>query len=209
MLVWVQKMDLYEQWGGGQTESPIPERESPAVMAGLIRVYVIVNNYRTNFDDFIESYLFGIQVYGWNYRLLERIERDGIMSGIGLAGEGGDADAVLIRYLHLHGRNAVMVAGDAPFGPERVPLPCRYMIVDGRIDCESDVFALIHQRGEHQVGESEDSTALADAARVEVFCCHIQNRSGSTRGNVDEPDSAAGCETVTCVEEIFECHSVV
>ena len=67
MLVWVQKMDLYEQWGGGQTESPIPERESPAVMAGLIRVYVIVNNYRTNFDDFWGLYLFGIQVHGWNY----------------------------------------------------------------------------------------------------------------------------------------------
>ena len=39
---------------------PIPVRESPAE-AGLIRVYVIVNNYRTNYDDFREVYLFGIQ----------------------------------------------------------------------------------------------------------------------------------------------------
>ena len=29
-------------------------------MAGLIRVYVTVNNYRTNFDDFRDVYLFGI-----------------------------------------------------------------------------------------------------------------------------------------------------
>ena len=42
------------------SSEPIPERESPAE-AGLIRVYVIVNNYRTNFDDFWEVYLFGIQ----------------------------------------------------------------------------------------------------------------------------------------------------
>ena len=40
---------------------PIPARESPAE-AGLNRVYVIVNNYRTNFDDFWEVYLFGSQV---------------------------------------------------------------------------------------------------------------------------------------------------
>ena len=42
--------------------NPIPERESPAVKAGLIRVYVIVNNYRTNYDDFRELYLFGNQI---------------------------------------------------------------------------------------------------------------------------------------------------
>ena len=30
--------------------------------AGLFRVYVIVNNYRTNFDDFREVYLLGIQL---------------------------------------------------------------------------------------------------------------------------------------------------
>ena len=38
-----------------------PVRESPAE-AGLNRVYVIVNNYRTNFDDFREVYLLGIQL---------------------------------------------------------------------------------------------------------------------------------------------------
>ena len=31
-------------------------------MAGLFRVYVIVNNYRTNFEEFRELYLLGIQV---------------------------------------------------------------------------------------------------------------------------------------------------
>ena len=30
-----------------------------SAMAGLIRVYVIVNNYRTNSDDFQEVYLLG------------------------------------------------------------------------------------------------------------------------------------------------------
>ena len=38
----------------------MPERESPAE-AGLNRVYVIVNNYRTDYDDFQELYLLGIQ----------------------------------------------------------------------------------------------------------------------------------------------------
>ena len=38
-----------------------PERENPAE-AGLNRVYVIVNNYRTYFDDFREVYLRGIQI---------------------------------------------------------------------------------------------------------------------------------------------------
>ena len=36
-------------------------RENPAVKAGLFRVYGVVNNYRTNFDDFKEVYLLGIQ----------------------------------------------------------------------------------------------------------------------------------------------------
>lgn len=44
---------------------PVPVRENPAVKAGLFRVYVIINNYRTNFDDFCEVYLFGIQVDNW------------------------------------------------------------------------------------------------------------------------------------------------
>ena len=41
---------------------PILVRENPAVKAGLFRVYVTVDNYRTNFDDFLGVYLFGIQV---------------------------------------------------------------------------------------------------------------------------------------------------
>ena len=41
---------------------PIPVRENPAVKAGLFRVYGVVNLYLTNFDDFREVYLFGIQV---------------------------------------------------------------------------------------------------------------------------------------------------
>ena len=37
-------------------------RENPAVKAGLFRVYGQWDNYRTNFDDFREMYLFGNQV---------------------------------------------------------------------------------------------------------------------------------------------------
>ena len=40
---------------------PIPERENPAVKAGLFRVYGQWDNYRTNFDDFRDVYLLGIQ----------------------------------------------------------------------------------------------------------------------------------------------------
>ena len=61
MLVWVQKMDRYERRGivGGRAPSNI--RENPAVKAGLIRVYGQWDNYRTNFDDFRDVYLLGIQ----------------------------------------------------------------------------------------------------------------------------------------------------
>ena len=43
------------------TKSWQPERENPAG-SRAIRVYVIVNNYRTNFDDFREVYLLGNQL---------------------------------------------------------------------------------------------------------------------------------------------------
>ena len=65
-----EKHEPRQSWmiaGVFQDKTPLlralsPLRESPAVKAGLIRVYVIVNNYRTNFDDFREVYLFGSQV---------------------------------------------------------------------------------------------------------------------------------------------------
>ena len=41
----------------------LPACESPAVKAGLFRVYVIVDNYRTNLDDYREVYLLGIQMH--------------------------------------------------------------------------------------------------------------------------------------------------
>ena len=37
-------------------------RENPAVKAGLFRVYGQWDNYRTNYDDFRDVYLLGIQV---------------------------------------------------------------------------------------------------------------------------------------------------
>ena len=37
-------------------------RENPAVKAGLFRVYGQWDNYRTNYDDFLEMYLLGIQI---------------------------------------------------------------------------------------------------------------------------------------------------
>ena len=40
---------------------PIPKHENPAVKAGLFRVYGQWDNYRTNFDDFRDVYLLGIQ----------------------------------------------------------------------------------------------------------------------------------------------------
>ena len=37
-------------------------RENPAVKAGMFRVYGQWDNYRTNYDDFLEMYLLGIQI---------------------------------------------------------------------------------------------------------------------------------------------------
>ena len=41
---------------------PVPVRENPAVKAGLFRVYGQWDNYRTNYDDYLDLYLFGIQL---------------------------------------------------------------------------------------------------------------------------------------------------
>ena len=43
-------------------KTPQPERENPAVKAGLFRVYGQWDNYRTSFDDYREVYLLGIQL---------------------------------------------------------------------------------------------------------------------------------------------------
>ena len=40
--------------------------------------------------------------------LLKGVEREGTAAGVGLAGEGGDADTVLVRDLNLDGRDAMM-----------------------------------------------------------------------------------------------------
>ena len=57
-LVWVQKMDLYEHPNG--IPPPVYETARPS-RPGRVS-YVIVNNYRTNFDDFREVYLLGTQL---------------------------------------------------------------------------------------------------------------------------------------------------
>ena len=47
---------------GANPSEPVSGRENPAVKAGLFRVYGQWDNYRTNFDDFRDVYLLGIQV---------------------------------------------------------------------------------------------------------------------------------------------------
>ena len=47
---------------GERTESPIPERESPAVKAGLVRVYGVVNLYLTFLEELSVLYFIGIQL---------------------------------------------------------------------------------------------------------------------------------------------------
>ena len=94
----------------------------------------------------------------------------------------------------------------APFRPERVSFPRRHMVVDGRIDGESEVLALIDQRREHQVGEGEDGSALADSAGVEVCRGHFQFGDGRTGGDFNETGSDARRETVACVEVILQSH---
>ena len=46
---------------GANPSEPVSGRENPAVKAGLFRVYGQWDNYRTNFDDFRDVYLLGIQ----------------------------------------------------------------------------------------------------------------------------------------------------
>ena len=132
-------------------------------------------------------------------RLLQSFEGDRMAAGVGLSGEGGDADTVLIRDFHLHGRDAMVVAGKASFCPERIPLPGGDMVVDGRIDGESEVFTLIHQRREHKVREREDRSALTDTTGIEMGRCHFHDGNGGSWGDLDEPRPAPGRETVACV----------
>ena len=44
------------------TENTPTRTRKPGRMAGLFRVYGIVNNYRTNYDDFRKVYLLGVQL---------------------------------------------------------------------------------------------------------------------------------------------------
>ena len=91
----------------------------------------------------------------------------------------------------------------APFRSERVSFPRRNVVVDGRIDGESEILALIDQRREHQVGEGEDGSALADTTCIEVRRGHFQFGDGRAGGDFHEPGSAACRETVACVEVIL------
>ena len=101
-----------------------------------------------------------------------------------------------------------MVAGHAARRCERVPLTGRYMVVDGRIDGEGDVLALVHHGGEHEVREGEDRAPLAYTARVEVFRSHFQNGRGRARRDGREPRAAPRGETVPFVEKILKRHNV-
>ena len=135
--------------------------------------------------------------------LLERVDGEGAAACVGLAGEGGDPDAVLVRDLHFGGRQAMMGAGQMPFRSERVSFPRRNVVVDGRIDGESEIFALIDQRSEHQISQGEDGATLAYTAGIKVGRCHFQFSDGRTGGDFHEPGSAARSETVACVEVIL------
>ena len=53
--------DLGEGVTVNRRSPSILERENPAVKAGLFRVYGQRDNYRTNYDDYLDVYLFGIQ----------------------------------------------------------------------------------------------------------------------------------------------------
>ncbi len=97
----------------------------------------------------------------------------------------------------------MMGAGQMPFRPERVSFPRRYMVVYGRIDGESEIFALIDQRSEHQVSQGEDGATLANTAGIKVGRCHLQYSDGRTGGDIHEPGSAARSETVACIEVIL------
>lgn len=106
---------------------------------------------------------------GISSKLLQGVE--GIRSAAceGLSGEGGDAGAFLIR--DFDGRDAMMIAGKPPFCPERILFPGGHVIVDGGIDSESKVLALIHNSCKHKVSQPEDRSALTDIAGVEM--CRI------------------------------------
>ena len=135
--------------------------------------------------------------------LLQTFEGDWIATRVCLPCEGGDADAVLIHDFHLHGRDAMVVAGEVSFGPERIPLSCGDMVVNGRVNGESKVFVLIHQRGEYKVREREDCSALADISGVEMCRCHFHHGDGGSWSDLDEPDTAPGREMVVGIEIIL------
>ena len=53
----------YKLLRAGPSE-PFSRRENPAVKAGLIRVYGVVNSYLTFLEDMKRTYLLGIQATG-------------------------------------------------------------------------------------------------------------------------------------------------
>ena len=70
-------------------QSPIPLRESPAIKAGLIRVYGQWDNYRTNSDEFMSLKDFiAVHSYRPNCTAFRRI----------FSPEGESAHALLFRH---------------------------------------------------------------------------------------------------------------
>ncbi len=140
------------------------------------------------------------------FSLLQVLEGMWNTAGIGLAGEGGDVYAFLVQDYDFGGGDAVMAADDAAFGAEDISFAGGYVVVDGGVDGEREELALIHERGEHEVGEREDGSALADAAGVEVSGAHFHLGPGGAGADFDELRTAGGGEAVACVKVVFESH---
>ena len=131
----------------------------------------------------------------------------GSTAGVGLAGESSDVYAFLVGDYDFGCGDSMMAADDAAFGAEDISFAGGYVVVDGGVDAEREELALIHERGEHEVGESEDGSALADAAGVEVSGAYFHLGPGGAGADFDELRSACGGEAVAGVQIVLEGHS--
>ena len=137
---------------------------------------------------------------------MQGVEGVGDAAGVGLAGEGGDVDTLLVRDDDFGGGDAVMGADEAAFGDEDVPFAGGDVVVDGGVDGESEILALVHESGEDEVGQGEDGPALADASGVEVGGGHGHFGPGRAGGYFSEARSVVRGEAVACVQVFLECH---
>ena len=111
-----------------------------------------------------------------------------------------DEDTVLIGHPHFHGRYLMMFGNQDGFSTERVALMGTADEHDGIADAKGEVAGDVHQRGNGEVGQGEECTALADVAPIEMGSGDDHDGNGMTAVGLDNLATGGSGKAVGAVE---------